>query len=421
MSDVVGTQNTGEGEDSCENVPLYSQRNKNLDWRSNWFKLSRSTDNAKLLKYRDIAYDRKRDLIRRRGRRSGNKAGYDPAGAGSPWYSLGPRNIGGRCKSIAIDPTNPDVIYVGTAAGGVWKTLDGGQTWEALWDTQETVAIGAIAVSVSSADTIYAGTGEWTPGWSGNYGGAGFYVSTDAGATWSKRPAVESRYIGQLVVDPTNDQRIWICGDQGLERSTDGGLTWTNLRRATVTDVVLDPLNPNTVFIAVRYDGFYKSTDSGDTFTLLPGSPTGATVEFPQMAIGRSGTHANNFIVIMMASVIQSSIDGGNNFNVVPGTHGGNYPGWCDLVGAAPDDEDVLFWGGISLDRTANGGTNWTSLPVHADQHGVAFAPSNSNIVYFVNDGGVYRSNDKGATVQKVSTYIPEQPCKDGIVFGRRS
>jgi photosystem II stability/assembly factor-like uncharacterized protein len=386
-----------------QRIPFYVQRNRNLDWRSSWFSLSRSKDQPKLLKYRDIAYNQKLALIKKRGKGSGRLAGYDPAGAGSPWFSVGPRNVNGRVKSLAIHPTNPQILYAGTAAGGVWKSSDGGQTWDPLWDTQETMAIGAIAVSVSSPNTIYAGTGEWTPGWSGNYGGAGVYVSEDAGVTWSKRPAVNSRYIGQLVVDPTNVQRLWVCGDRGLERSTDGGVTWTTLRNSTVTDIVLDPLTADTMFIAVRYDGFYKSTDGGDTFNLLPGAPAGATVDFPKMAIGKSGTHTNKFIVVKMGTVVQSSIDGGTTFSVVPGTHGTFYPGWCDEVAVAPDNENILFWGGASLDRTSDGGANWRSLPVHADQHVVAFAPSNSNIVYFANDGGVWRSADKGETVEKAS------------------
>lgn len=100
---------------------------------------------------------------------------------------------------------------------------------------------------------------------------------------------MKSRRIGKLIVDPTNPKRLWVYGDQGLKRSVDGAVTWTSLCTDPVTDVVLDLANPNTIFIGVRYSGFYKSTDSGTTFSVLPGAPTGATVEFPQIAIGVSG------------------------------------------------------------------------------------------------------------------------------------
>jgi photosystem II stability/assembly factor-like uncharacterized protein len=384
-------------------APLYANRGQTLLWRRQWFELSRSRDLDLATKRRDAAYAHKLRWIRERGRACGYRAGFDPQGAGSPWYPLGPRNVNGRVKALAVHPTNPDVVFAGAASGGVWKSADGGQTWDPLWDMQESLAVGALGIAASAPDTVYAGTGEWTPGWGPAYGGAGVYVSTDGGATWGRRAAVLSRRIGKLVVDPTTAQRLWVCGDRGLERSTDGGNSWTPLRTDVVTDIALDPANANTVFIAVRYTGFFKSTDGGTTFNPLPGAPTGATVEWPQIALGVSGAHGHNFIVIKMGGTVQTSTDGGTTFTATPGAHGGFYAGWCDVVACAPDDENILFWGGVGLDRTANGGTTWAGLPVHADQHAVVFAPSNANILYLANDGGVWRSDDKGATVRKAS------------------
>src|SRR5439155_1403089 len=162
------------------------------------------------------------------------------------------------------------------------KSTDGGQTWDPLWDMQESLAIGSIAIANGSPNTIYVGTGEWTL-FGGTYAGAGVYVSTDAGVTWSRRPAVNSRRIAKVVVDPTNAQQLWVCGNSGLEHSTNGGITWTTLLTKTITDVVLDPLNPKTVYIAAAGDGFYKSTNSGTTFNILPGAPSGVGVQWPQM------------------------------------------------------------------------------------------------------------------------------------------
>jgi photosystem II stability/assembly factor-like uncharacterized protein len=383
-------------------IPYYGMRSRSLAWRSQWFQATRGTDEGLLTKARDAAFAHKKRLIVK-GIKSGWKAGFDPAGAGSPWYPLGPRNVNGRVKSLAVHPTDANTIYAGAASGGVWKSTDGGQTWDSLWDMQETLAIGALGIARSAPNIIYAGSGEWTPGWGPSYQGAGVYLSTDSGATWSLRNAVQSRRIGKLVVDPTNSQRVWVCGDHGLERSTDGGTTWTTLRAGAITDIALDPANANNVFIGIRYDGFYKSADGGTTFNLLPGSPTGVGVEWPQIAIGVSGTHANNFIVVKTGGTVRTSNDGGSTFTAIPGAHGGFFAGWCDVVACAPDDEQILFWGGVGLDRTANAGTSWSGLPVHSDQHAVVFAPSNSNIVYVANDGGVWRSDDKGATIRKVS------------------
>ena len=379
------------------------RRSPSLEWRYAWFRATRGADADALTDARDRAFGRKLELIDKQRATADHMAAFNPAGAGSPWYPVGPRNVNGRVKALAVHPTDANTVFAGAASGGVWKSTDGGQSWYPLWDMQQSIAIGALGIA-TSAPTIYAGTGEWTPGWGPSYGGAGVYVSADGGNTWTQRPAVLSRRIGTLVVDPTNPQRVLLCGDRGLEITTDGGTNWSNPRTDMVTDVVLDPVNAQTVYIAVANTGFYRSTDGGSTFTILAGSPTGATVgSFPRIAIGVSGAHTNNFLVIRMGDTVQQSIDAGTTFTAVPGSHGGFYGGWCDVIAVAPDNESILLWGGVGLDRTGNGGTTWTGLPVHSDQHAVVFAPSNLNVVYVANDGGVWRSDDQGATIRKVS------------------
>ena len=382
--------------------PPLSQRSSSFEWRKRWFSLSRSVDERALSEARDFALIHKRRIIEKEGKNSGAIAGYDPAGAGSPWFPIGPRNVNGRVKALAVHPTNADIVYAGAASGGVWKTIDGGQTWDPLWDMQESLAVGAIGIAASSPETVYAGSGEWTPGFGASYAGAGVYVSTNGGVTWSRRNSCLCRRIGKLIVDPGNSLRVWICGDAGLERTDDGGTTWTQLRADMVTDIVLDPASASTLFIGVAGNGFFKSTDAGTTFSLLAGSPTGAGVVFPQIGIGASGTHGHNFLVIKTGGTVATSINGGTTFTTVSTGHGG-YFGWCDVIGCAPDDETIIFYGGVGLERSTDGGSTWSGLPVHADQHAAVFAPSNSNIVYFANDGGVWRSDNKGTSVRKVS------------------
>jgi photosystem II stability/assembly factor-like uncharacterized protein len=386
-----------------QGVPkLLSQRNRALEWRTRWFEVSRSSDDKLLGRVQAQAYAHKRRLIEKAGPGTGARAGYDPAGAGSPWYCIGPRNVNGRVKSLAVHPTDPDTVYAGSASGGVWKSTDGGQTWNALWDMQETLAIGALAIAPGTPTTLYAGTGEWTPGWGPSYPGAGVYVSTDSGATWSKRASCACRRIGKLVVDPSDSLRLWICGDAGLERSEDGGVSWTLLRSDMVTDIAFDA-GAGTLYIAVAGTGYFKSTDHGTSFTALAGAPSGPGVVFPQIAHGVSGAHGHSFIVVRSNGQIQYSTDGGTTFTAISGSHGTGYNGWCDVVACAPDNEQILFSGGVGMDRTTDGGTTWSGLAVHGDQHALVFAPSNSSILYIANDGGVYRSDDKGASVRKVS------------------
>jgi photosystem II stability/assembly factor-like uncharacterized protein len=354
-----------------ERIPL-AQRSSSFEWRRRWFEVSRAHDDRLLEQSQHLAYEHKLKQIERLGPKARDIAGYSPAGAGSPWYCIGPRNVNGRVKALAVHPTNPDIIYAGAASGGVWKSSDGGQTWDALFDMQESLAVGAIGIAKSSPGTVYVGSGEWTPGFGASYPGAGVYVSTNSGATWSLRNSCLCRRIGKLVVDPTNPQHVWICGDAGLEVTSDGGVTWTRLRSDTVTDIALDPTSASTVFIGVAGSGFFRSTNGGTSFTLLAGSPTGAGVTFPQLAIGVSGIHGDDFIVIKTGGSIATSTNGGTTFTTVSTGHSGFF-GWCDVIACAPDDEQILF------------------------------APSNSNVVYFANDGGIWHSNDKGATVRKVS------------------
>jgi hypothetical protein len=386
--------------------PDYSKRHRKLEWRSQWFHLNRPESDRQLIDILKDALDLKRKKIREQIQTADHRAGYSPAGAGTPWFSIGPRNVNGRTKSIAVHPTNENIVYAGAASGGVWKSEDGGQSWRPLWDEQESLAIGSIAIAPSSPNTIYVGTGEWAPGYQGNYPGAGVYVSTDGGATWTLRSSVTARRISRILVSPTDSLRVYVAGINGFERSTDGGVTWTTLRNGQISDAVIDPNNPNTLYINVGNNGIYKSTDGGDTWgnRLEGGAPTGASAKWVKLAIGVSGTHGSNFLVAKSVGTVYKSIDGGNVWTTVAGSHGAGWTGWCDLVAVAPDDENIIFAGGIGLERTTNGGTNWSSLAgLHADHHVAIFAPSNPNIVYECNDGGVYRSTDKGATWRKAS------------------
>jgi len=142
----------------------YSKRHRKAEWRHNWFRLRRLDDDYELLRVIDEALRLKKEKIEKQKKTANHLAAYAPAGAGTPWFCVGPRNVNGRVKSIAVHPTNQNILYAGAASGGVWKTEDGGQSWRPLWDEQESLAIGSIAIAPSAPNTIYAGTGEWTPG-----------------------------------------------------------------------------------------------------------------------------------------------------------------------------------------------------------------------------------------------------------------
>jgi photosystem II stability/assembly factor-like uncharacterized protein len=400
-------QREQNGEEAERRKIDYSNRHRNLEWRDTWFHLARTRHDDQLRRIRDRAIDIKRKRIDQQRDTADHMAGYAPApaGAGTPWFSIGPRNVNGRVKSLAVHPTNKDIVYAGTASGGVWKSTDGAESWEPLWDTEDSLAVGSVEVASTAPDTVYAGTGEWTPGYGPSYPGAGVYVSTDGGNTWTQRANVNADRIARVLVSPTDVDTVYVAGNAGFERSTDGGNTWTTLRTGQASDAVIDPDDANTIYVAIRYDGIYKTTDGGATWNKLTNGPTGSNADWLRLAIGDSGASGSDFLLAKRNGTIYRTTDGGATWTTLSGSHGsaGHHP-WANLIAVAPDDEDVILAGGVGAERTADGGASWSGLSgLHADHHRAVFAPSDPDVVYECNDGGVYRSTDKGSTWEKTS------------------
>ncbi len=159
-----------------------------------------------------------------------------PPAAAPQWVSAGPTNIGGRCTSLACHPTNPDIVWIGSAGGGVWKSTDGGASWTALWHSQDSLNVGALAVDAKNPDVVYCATGEADLS-ADSYPGVGVYRSQDGGSTWnlwaSARQLQLPRRIGVIAVDPFDSNHIRIGGvrhrdpdPSGMFVTRDGGATW---------------------------------------------------------------------------------------------------------------------------------------------------------------------------------------------------
>ena len=344
------------------------------------------------------------------------------------WYPLGPYNINGRIKSLAIHPSNGNILYAGAANGGVWKTTDAGGTWRTLFTFENSMAIGAIAVAPSNPQVIYAATGEDTPGYGPSYGGVGIYRSLDGGSTWANVAAawqVGGR-CNRLVVDPTNSAVLYVAGDQGVVRSTDSGATWANVLAGHATDLVMAHDNPSVMYAGLWNNGIYKTLNGGATWTRLLGPvvipmflpwvpdisfplPAGGAAGWIKLALGRSGPSGSNFVVAKMGKDSGSSYasgDGGATWRLGGGSEGVDYDEWTSFVAVHPANANIIFLGGLRLQRSLNGSAFTLTSGTHSDHHQMVFDPGNPLRCFVCCDGGVYRSDDLGATWHLSSTYL---------------
>ena len=203
--------------------------------------------------------------------------------------NMNPRNIGpggmsGRVTSIDVVLSNPDIIYAGTASGGLWKSTSGGIKWTPIFDNEITASVGAVAVQQSNPDVIWVGTGEGNPRNSLN-GGFGIYKSLDGGKTWSSMGLENTRHIHRVLIDPTNPNIVYVGGigsiwgehqERGVFKTTDGGKTWQKIlfanNKTGVADLVMDPNNPNKLIAALwehkREPWFFNSGGEGSCFLI---------------------------------------------------------------------------------------------------------------------------------------------------------
>jgi photosystem II stability/assembly factor-like uncharacterized protein len=373
------------------------------------------------------------------------------------WEFAGPVNIGGRLVDIEFDPGNQQVAYLAAASGGVFKTKDGGSTWSPLFDNETTLSIGDIAVAPSDPDIIYVGTGEANGG-SGSltYDANGVYKSTDAGLTWTNVGLETTRMTGRLVVHPTNPDIVFAATmgdlygptpDRGLYKTIDGGITWTNVLFVNdstgVIDVVINPQNPAIVFattwMRTRHpnkkdyagveSGVWKSVDGGNTFVKLNASnglpPTG--IEYSRIGIDLCAASPNVVYCVYLDDSysfqgLYKSVDDGNNWTQTNDqsllssmSYGQGY--WYGRLKCDPVDEDLVYLIGFDMYKTVNGGNSWSSTfnGVHVDQHAIAIHPLDNDFVMLGNDGGLYTSYNKGTSWVFNTTLPVSQVYRAGI------
>jgi hypothetical protein len=321
---------------------------------------------------------------------------------GCNWTCLGPRNINGRVRALAIHPADGNILVAGTGTGGVWLTRDAGQSWKALMHDEASLAIGAVAVHLTDPGnpagnfTIYAGTGE--PTWWPGYAGVGVLKSTDSGATWTATgvlPSPGNTGFASILIDATTvtsnpaTTTLYAAGTPGgLYQSTNGGATWTLMRSGSILSVVFDPAVAGGLYITEAFGGILRFDPNTDTWSAF-NTGLGA---FPQLILVAIGRTVPNTMYAKLDQTVYR-YDTGTSTWVSLGTHGGTtYGYWNNVLEVDPVDSNIVIAGGISIERTYDGGTTWQLIGgLHSDQHAAAFDSTNHLNIYAGNDGGVYR------------------------------
>ena len=369
----------------------------------------------------------------------------EEAVANLEWRNIGPTIMGGRVADLAVVESNPSIFYVGTATGGVWKTVNHGTTFEPIFDHAETSSVGDVTLAPSNPNIVWVGTGEPQNRQSSPWG-SGVYKSMDAGRTWSHMGLAETHHISRIRVHPRNPDIVYVAAvgrlwgsnpERGVYKTTDGGETWELVlfidEHTGAIDLVMDPGDPNTLFAAMYQrqrtgwgfngggpgSGIYRTTNGGSSWTEL-------TNGLPQGDMGRIGLDiyrgdGNLVFAIVEADAraggrggrggaggrggggggerqtgVYKSTDRGETWEHVSTTN--NRPMYYSQIRIDPNDPDRIYTGGSSLYKSVDGGRNFTpdaARNVHSDHHALWIDPANSDHLILAGDGGVSISWDR--------------------------
>ncbi|WP_116128044.1 WD40/YVTN/BNR-like repeat-containing protein [Lewinella sp. IMCC34183] len=343
------------------------------------------------------------------------------------WRSIGPAVTSGRIADFAVNPDNRSEYYVATAAGGVWKTVNHGVTYEPLFDNEGSYSIGCVSLDPSDSQTVWVGTGENNNQRSVNYGD-GVYKSVDGGKRWKNMGLKNSEHIANVLVDPTDSDVVWVAaygplwsngGERGVYKSTDGGETWEASKQVSdytgCNDLRMDPRDPNVLYAAFHQrqrkvftylgggpeSGLYKTTDGGATWMPLKNGLPGGDLG----RIGIDVSPANPDVVYAVVEApdgkggIYRSDNGGASWAKQSGTFtSGNY--YQELT-CDPRNVDRIFLADTYYKVSDDGGKtvrNLGELNKHVDNHAIWVDPSDTDHLLVGCDGGIYESWDFAST-----------------------
>lgn len=373
--------------------------------------------------------------VRARADETGSKEKAADVFAHLKFRNLGPTVAGGRVSAVAGIPGNPNIYYVAGAAGGVFKSTDGGQTWKAIFEQEGTASIGALAIAPSNPNFIWVGTGEANVR-NDVVDGKGIYFSPDAGHSWQFMGLANTQQISAIQIDPHDANTVFVAAlghtwgpnpDRGVYKTTDGGKSWKKVLFVNdstgAADLSMAEGNPKVLFAAMwefrRYpwtmvdggpgSGLYRSTDGGETWTkLTKGLPEGP---LGRIAVGVAPSNSDHVYALIAArrGMLWESLDMGDSWKEVSDSHALNVrPFYFSKLVVSPENEKKVFFLSFNLMESEDGGR--TAHPadrgVHPDHHAFWIDPMNPDRILQGQDGGAYLSVD-GAKSWRFLDAIP--------------
>ena len=356
------------------------------------------------------------------------------------WTSIGPANRGGRTIALAVDPLNPDIIYAGAASGGLWRlTMNGdAYSWERINTGYPVLGVNGIAIDPTNSDVIYIGTGEVYGYQKSNGGlnirttrgsyGIGLLKTTDGGTTWSKKinwSYHQQKGILVIRINPLDSNILFAGTTEGTYKSTDAGETWEKVNSILMAiDIAINPVDTNIVYVSCGNlgssgHGIYRSMSSGNegTWTKLNDGLPSTWGGKALLAIYKSSpkiiyASIGNGYETSAGTWLCKSVDHGDTWTIVNTHDYSSYQGWfAHYVRVNPTDDSKVFCAGVYFYVSTDGGSSLVMRSgMHVDHHAYADHPTDPNIVYFGNDGGVYRTLDGGNTYQELNDgYVTTQ------------
>ena len=343
---------------------------------------------------------------------------------------IGPALMSGRIADIAIHPDDQSTWYVAVGSGNVWKTTNAGTTWKPIFDDQGSYSVGCVTIDPSNPEIVWVGSGENVSGRHVGYGD-GVYKSLDGGESWKRAGLEKSEHISKIIVDPRDSNVVYVAaqgplwsegGERGLYKTTDGGETWgltlSSGEYTGVTDIVMDPRNPDVIYAATHQrmrnvatlvdggpeSGIYRTSDAGTNWREL-------TNGLPKDDMGKIGLAISPQNPDVVYATIELAHRKGGTYRSANGggswekrgdyLSGGTGPHYYQEIYASPHKFDRLYHMDVRLHASEDGGTTWNSIEgkyKHVDNHALAFNPDDPDYLLAGCDGGLYESWDLGQT-----------------------